>query len=147
MGRLEETVIAHLVKPEDLNHHGTLFAGRMAEWLVEGCFIAAARLLAKPNNIVCVRVHGLSFTKPTHRGDILELRTKVVGIGRTSITVYGQVHINEEKKPSVTGLATFVSVDKKGKPYPHKLKLPPTYLRQNKRYYDAALRDRKVGWV
>ena len=24
-----------LVKSEDLNHHGTLFAGRMSEWFVE----------------------------------------------------------------------------------------------------------------
>ena len=25
----------HLVKSEDLNHHGTLYAGRNAEWFVE----------------------------------------------------------------------------------------------------------------
>ena len=30
--------ISHLVKSEDLNHHGTLFAGRTAEWLVERRF-------------------------------------------------------------------------------------------------------------
>ncbi|MEL7655970.1 MAG: acyl-CoA thioesterase, partial [Bacillota bacterium] len=34
--------ISHLVKSEDLNHHGTLFAGRSAEWLVEAAFVAAA---------------------------------------------------------------------------------------------------------
>ena len=31
-----------LVKGEDLNHHGTLYAGRTAEWFVEAGFIAAA---------------------------------------------------------------------------------------------------------
>lgn len=34
--------ISHLVKSEDLNHHGTLFAGRTAEWLVEAGFVTAA---------------------------------------------------------------------------------------------------------
>jgi hypothetical protein len=28
-----------LVKSEDLNHHGTLFAGRTAEWFVESGFL------------------------------------------------------------------------------------------------------------
>jgi len=28
-------VTMRLVKSEDLNHHGTLFAGRTAEWFVE----------------------------------------------------------------------------------------------------------------
>jgi len=41
-----------LVKSEDLNHHGTLFAGRSAEWFVEAGFIAAASVLP-PKNIVC----------------------------------------------------------------------------------------------
>ena len=31
----------HLVKGEDLNHHGRLYAGRNAEWFVESGFIAA----------------------------------------------------------------------------------------------------------
>ncbi|MDP2989667.1 MAG: hypothetical protein Q8O57_03775 [Kiritimatiellota bacterium] len=37
-------VTNHLVKSEDLNHHGTLYAGRTAEWFVESGFIAAASL-------------------------------------------------------------------------------------------------------
>jgi acyl-CoA hydrolase len=31
----KETVVLHLIRPEDLNHHGALFAGQMAKWLVE----------------------------------------------------------------------------------------------------------------
>lgn len=42
----------HLVKSEDLNHHGTLFAGRGAEWFVESGFIAAANLV-NPKNLIC----------------------------------------------------------------------------------------------
>lgn len=40
--------ISHLVKSEDLNHHGTLFAGRTAEWLVEAGFVTAAAEHGRP---------------------------------------------------------------------------------------------------
>ena len=43
--RAETVVTSRLVKSEDLNHHGTLFAGRTAEWFVESGFIAATSLL------------------------------------------------------------------------------------------------------
>ena len=56
---IREFVTTRLVKSEDLNHHGTLFAGRMSEWFVEGCFIAAATSYGNPEEIVCVKLHGL----------------------------------------------------------------------------------------
>ena len=39
---LEALKTCRLIKSEDLNHHGTLFAGRCAEWFVESGFIAVA---------------------------------------------------------------------------------------------------------
>ncbi len=63
--------IHHLVKSEDLNHHGTLFAGRCAEWFVEAGFIAAASL-THPENIVCSKIHGMVFSRPVRLwGDYL----------------------------------------------------------------------------
>lgn len=41
---MEWTKTSRLVKPQELNHHGTLFAGRMSEWFVENCFICGACL-------------------------------------------------------------------------------------------------------
>ena len=41
----------HLVKSEDLNHHGTLFAARTASWFVESAFIAAACEHGDPSEI------------------------------------------------------------------------------------------------
>jgi len=67
----------HLVKQEDLTHHGTLYAGRTAEWFVEAGFIAAAKL-TKPEAIVCVKIHGMHFSKPVGRGEILCLENKIV---------------------------------------------------------------------
>src|SRR4030042_2034213 len=92
---LKETVISHLVKPEDLQHHGTLFAGRMAEWLVEACFIAACRMVGKPEDVVCVKIHGINFTHPLRNGDVVEIRSQVALVGKTSITVHGRAYAPE----------------------------------------------------
>lgn len=116
--------MSRLIKSEDLNHHGTLFAGRMAEWFVEGTFIAAASAYGNPNNIVCVKLHGLRFGTPGRKGDIIELETKVVYTGTTSITVHGKVTRNEEPAALVEGFTTFVCVDENGRKMPHNLVQP-----------------------
>ncbi len=59
----KEISYVRLVKSEDLNHHGTLFAGRCAEWFVEAGFIAVASVLPA-ENIVCMKIHGLEFSRP-----------------------------------------------------------------------------------
>ncbi len=84
-----------LVKSEDFNHHGTLFAGRTAEWFVESGFIAAATLV-KPKGIVCLKVHGLHFTKPVYPGEILTFVSKVVYTGKSSIVSY--IHIKKGRR-------------------------------------------------
>ena len=83
--------IVRLIKSEDLNHHGTLFAGRMAEWFVESTFIVAAAYYGNPQNIVCVKVHGFKFTTPVNKGDIIEMESKVLAVGTTSIHTYAKV--------------------------------------------------------
>jgi acyl-CoA hydrolase len=139
---LKETVISHLVKPGDLQHHGTLFAGQMAKWLVEACFVAASRLVGKPEDVVCTQIHGMSFEKPAKNGDIIEIRSRVAFTGNTSIIVHGRAYINEDEVPAVAEMATFVTVDKQGLPYAHGLRLPEEYIAQNREIYEAALRIR-----
>lgn len=102
--------IAHLVKSEDLNHHGTLFAGRSAEWLVESAFVAAAATHGKPQDVVCVNIHGFLFKKPVPKGDIITYFSKVAKVGKTSITVYVKVMSEIFKTTHVDGFLTFVCV-------------------------------------
>jgi acyl-CoA hydrolase len=112
----------HLVKSEDLNHHKTLYAGRSAEWFVEAGFIAAASLV-KPENIVCLRIHGMTFTAPAHAGDIVRYESKVILSGRTKLVAYICV-VNREKKV-VEGFITFIHVDENGSPVPHQIEIIP----------------------
>lgn len=112
----------HLVKGEDLNHHGTLYAGRTAEWFVESGFISAASM-TKPENIVCLKIHGMTFTRPIRKGDLVTFSSRVVLTGETKICSYIQVTVKD--KVVVRGFITFVHVDLEGKPLPHGLDFVP----------------------
>ncbi len=120
---METIKVARLVKSEDLNHHGTLFAGRMAEWFVEACFIWGAKHTGKPENIVCVNIHGLTFTQPGNRGDVINLETRLAKVGRTSFTVYGKITKNDSHEILSDGFITFVFVDEHGNAAPHNIAL------------------------
>lgn len=111
-----------LIKSEDLNHHRTLFAGRCAEWFVEAGFIAAASVLPA-DNVVCLQIHGLTFTHPMRSGEIACFESKIIHTGRTSLKVYVALKLPDREDPIVTGFITFVHVNKKGQAVPHNLKL------------------------
>lgn len=118
---MKEYKTSRLVKSEDLNHHGTLFAGRTAEWFVEACFVAAASATKNPESIVCLNVHGLTFKSPIKKGDIVTFTSKVAHLGNTSLIVYGSVKSETSDIIPVEGYITFICVDEEGKKIPHGL--------------------------
>jgi acyl-CoA hydrolase len=111
-----------LVKSEDLNHHGTLYAGRSAEWFVEAGFIAAAGL-TPPENIVCLKIHGMTFMRPVQRGDIVEFESRIVLTGRSSLHAY--VRMRAKGEFVMDGFITFVNVDHDGRARPHGIEVTP----------------------
>ncbi|MGL4911911.1 MAG: acyl-CoA thioesterase [Romboutsia sp.] len=115
--------IYKLIKSEDLNHHGTLFAGRMAEWFVESCFISAANEYKHPENLVCVKIHELNFNTPVRKGDIINIQSKICLAGKTSLTVYGKVLRGDEDTILVDGYLTFVCIDENGNKMNHNIVL------------------------
>lgn len=117
-------ITMRLIKSEDLNHHGTLFAGRTAEWFVESGFVAAASLL-DPQNVVCLKIHGMYFTKPANPGEVLTFSSKIVYTGKSSLTAYIKVCKKNEEKPLVDGFVTFIHVDENTKPSPHNIEVKP----------------------
>lgn len=112
-----------LVKGEDLNHHGTLFAGRMTEWFVESCFITVADEYKHPKNLVCRKVNGINFNQPIRKGDIINIKSKIIYTGKTSLIVYGKVTRNNNEDIIVDGFLTFVCIDENGVKMPHNLKI------------------------
>jgi acyl-CoA hydrolase len=134
--RPETIVTTRLVKSEDLNHHGTLFAGRTAEWFVESGFLAATSLL-NPQSVVCLNIHGMFFTRPARSGDILRFSSAIVYTGKTSLTVYVHVEKRGEEKHLVDGFVTFIHVDENTRPFPHYLVIEPIN-EEEKRLYETA---------
>jgi len=119
---IEKSIVQHLVKSEDLNHHRTLYAGRLAEWFVEAGFIAASNLLP-PEKIVCLKVHGLEFLRPVHIGEVACFTGKIVYAGKSSLVTY--VHVDVNKEQVVNGFITFIHIDERGNAAPHGLTLCP----------------------
>ncbi len=116
--KVKPFIIHHLVKGADLNHHGTLYAGRGAEWLVEAGFVAASSLTSTEST-VCLNIHGMVFTRPVRRGSLLKYESKVVHAGRTSLTAYVRVTLSQTDEFVVDGFLTFIHVDVDGRATPH----------------------------
>lgn len=131
-------VTNRLVKSEDLNHHGTLFAGRAAEWFVESAFIAVGSILPS-DSIVCKKIHGLTFLKPVKPGQIVCLNSCIAFAGRSSIRVYVKVNvIRQTEELFVEGFVTFIHVNENTEPIPHNLKIVPQ-TDEEKEIYEKAV--------
>ena len=113
---METVATYHLVRNEDLNHHNTLFAGRIAEWMVEAGYLAAMEFL-QTNHVVCVNIHDIQFRRPVHCGEAVRLDGTVVRTGRSSLTV--NVSMTASDVLTAEGTFTFVHVDETGKAEPH----------------------------
>ncbi len=124
----------HLVKGEDLNHHGTLYAGRTAEWFVESGFIAAASM-TKPENIVCLKIHGMTFSRPIRKGELPVFTSRIALTGETKIVSLIEVRVLG--KLAVRGFITFIHVDLEGKSLPHGLDFVP-HTEEEKAIYEEA---------
>ena len=75
-----------IVKPLDLNPHGTLFGGRVLEWIDEEAAIFAACQL-NSSRIVTKLMSAVNFVSSARTGDIVEIGCMVLSLGRSSITV------------------------------------------------------------
>ena len=113
---METISTRHLVRNEDLNHHGTLYAGRSAEWLMETGFMTAAEVLST-NSLVAVRVNELRYFAPVQSGEILKLEGRTVYAGNSSLIVFVSAWVKNRKV--IEGYITFVHVDETGRAKPH----------------------------
>jgi acyl-CoA hydrolase len=75
-----------LIRPEFLNHAGTLFGGYMMQWADEMAYTAAS--LAHPSASFVTKLFGqFDFTTPVNQGDIIKIYSKVESTGATSCKI------------------------------------------------------------
>lgn len=81
--RHEKTV---LIRPEFLNHGGTLFGGYMMQWADDMAYNAAS--LAYRGAIFVTKLFGqFDFKSPVVAGDIIKIYSEVESVGTTSCKI------------------------------------------------------------
>lgn len=113
-----------LIKPQDLNAHGTLFGGAVLAWIDEEAAIYVICQLGK-GNIATKFMSEIDFVSSAKLGDIIEIGMETVSLGRTSITVRCEVRHKFTRKPIIRiEKIVFVHLDEDGQPKPHGIKKP-----------------------
>lgn len=113
-----------LIKPQDLNAHGTLFGGTVLSWIDEEAAIFVTCQLAK-GNIVTKFMTEINFVSSAGLGDIIEIGMETVEFGRSSISVRCEVR-NKFTKETIIKIdkIVFVHLSEAGKPTPHNITEP-----------------------
>lgn len=113
-----ESRIFKAVFPDATNHYDTMFGGMAMQMMDEVAFIAATRFSRK--RMVTVSSDRINFTRPIPAGSIIELVSKVVHIGNTSLKVLVEIYIEEMYKEgrekAISGTFSFVAIDENKKP-------------------------------
>lgn len=114
----------HLVKYQDLSHHGNLYAGRSADWMVEAAFSCAAQEHGIPDELVCIKIEEISYKQPVEAGDVFMISSRVVRASGSSIVVHVDACTQMSRSSCVEGFITFVSWDAGSRTSkPHRLKM------------------------
>lgn len=75
-----------LIRPEFLNHGGTLFGGYMMQWADDMAYNAAS--LAHPAASFVTKLFGqFDFKSPVRGGDIIKIYSEVDSVGTTSCRI------------------------------------------------------------
>ncbi|MDG1378846.1 MAG: hotdog domain-containing protein [Flavobacteriaceae bacterium] len=107
------------VKPEDLNPNGTLFGGRLLEWIDEEAALYTIIQLEN-SRIVTKYISEINFMSSAKQGDIVELGIEVSNFGRSSLTLKCEAR-NKMTRETILTVDNIIMVNlgEDGKPKPH----------------------------
>lgn len=107
------------IKPQDLNPNGTLFGGRLLEWIDEEAALYAIIQLENPKTVTKF-MSEIDFKSSAKPGDIVEIGLDVVAFGKASITLSCEVRNKMTRESIITiDKIVMVGLDELGKPKPH----------------------------
>lgn len=141
------TVNTEVVLPNDTNHVGNLFGGKLMQWVDITAAIAAQRHCGRV--VVTASINHVSFDNPIKQNSIVTLEAKVSRAFNTSMEVFVDVSVENpvtgEKTKCNEAILTFVAIDQNGSPLPVP-PLEPETIEEQKRF-DGALRRRQLSLV
>ncbi|ALJ04215.1 thioesterase [Pseudalgibacter alginicilyticus] len=97
------------VKPEDLNANGTLFGGRLLEWIDEEAALYAIIQLEN-QKVVTKYMSEIDFKSSAKQGDIVEIGIEVVKFGNASLTLSCEVR-NKMTHETIITISNIVMVN------------------------------------
>jgi acyl-CoA thioesterase YciA len=109
--------IQTIMMPKDTNPHGTIFGGLLLSYIDQAGAIGAARHVVLAGggrpNLVTVALNRVEFLKPVLVGDVVRFITRLVRMGRTSVTMKISVEAERgvEVIPVTEAEAVYVGVD------------------------------------
>ncbi len=110
----------YLVLPPDINAMGTIFGGRIMEWIDKAAAIVAMRHCR--TIAVTASMDALNFYSPVDLGDIVVLKVSVNYVHRSSMEIGVRVEAEEPKtglrRHTSSAYLTFVALDENRKPTP-----------------------------
>lgn len=103
-----------------MNHHGSLYANTLTDWLMRSAFFGAIEVLGRQDHVVMAGMNHLSFFHPVALGTILEMRYELAKVGTSSLTIAVEALDKFDKEKLYASCqVTFVNTDENGKSSPH----------------------------
>jgi len=135
------TIMTQLVFPQDTNHHGTMFGGKLMEYIDKTAAIAGMRHARKP--VVTASSDSMDFLKPIRLGEVIQLEAFVTRTFRSSMEIYVKVDSEQpytgERQTTVTAFLTGVALGEDGRPAPVPEVYPET---EEERWLHESAEDR-----
>jgi len=104
--------------PADTNANGDIFGGWVMARMDQAGGIAGVE--RAQGRVVTVKVDAMTFLAPMKVGDVLEVYTAVMRVGRTSMTIaieaWAQRFQTVQREKVTEATFTFVAVDDSGRP-------------------------------
>ena len=107
-----------VMMPRDTNAVGTIFGGVLLSYIDQAGAVGAAAEIRNQGwptpALVTVAMNGVEFHEPVRVGEVVSFWTRVVRIGRTSITTHVSVEAERENGPTKLTEAevVYVAIDK-----------------------------------
>ncbi len=119
-GTDREFTMRFLAGTENSNRYGNVHGGAMMKWMDEGAGACAIGWSGLP--CVTISVSGITFLKPVSLGHVIEVCSRLIHTGRTSMTIAVNVRSRDprhsEYEPTTSCVMVFVALDADGRPTP-----------------------------
>lgn len=141
------TINTEVVLPNDTNHVGNLFGGKLLQWMDITAAICAQRHCKRV--VVTAGINNVSFNNPIKQNSVVTLEARVSRAFSSSMEIFMDVFVEDPvtgvKTKCNEAIFTFVAIDQNGAPLPVPQVIPETDL--EKKRYEGALRRRQLSLI